>query len=568
MTASDGPGRPAQPRTITCLHVAGMWLQLSCGQPLPDFPFRNSPRNRLFCEGLAASVPHASELTPATRRYWLTADGLRRLAGEEVADVDGLLRSRPVSNQWRRLLMERLDAVAAVYRVASAVSTLAHPIRFRWFRAMPMDASVALPDGRVIVVVRQGPATDRTGFSKRLWRLREGPQPAAMLLLMPDEVRLRLARRLLAVAPSIAYLALEMDAASAGVGASIWRTPSRAALLDLRTVLDHTGPRGPWPNEEPPARASLPTGLDGEAGEDWMLPTMLKPVEKRALDLLSDWPWLTHTHLGALMGLKRSRLSEVLLRLDGLRLIADARIEGRRRLAVTDRGLAMLARRDRASVGAAKRRWRVAPIDADAPVEWRNLTGRRSGQLLRNVEHTSAVHGFIAALARQGRSRSRAARAPGRSSSSTRRAGPPATSGTQTGSTPSTPTPSASSGGATPSGPSFWSGSAGLSAPSRWRRGWPPTCATTRPTGRPTTTERGPTCWSSSTTTSPRPTSCASPERRWRGPESRSPCWSPTGSWCSGRGRWDAPGSHRASRNRPTPSVAAETRTPRGEPQP
>ena len=358
-------------------------------------------------EGLAASVPHASELTPATRRYWLTADGLRRLAREEGATVNGLLRSRPVSNQWRRLLMERLDAVAAVYRVASAVSTLAHPIRFRWYRAMPMDAAVALPDGRVIAVVRQGPATDRTGFSKRLWRLREGTQPAAALLLMPDEVRLRHARRLLAVAPSIAYLALERDAASAGAGASLWRTPSGAALLDLRTVLDHTGPRGPRPDEEPPARASLPTDLDEEAGEDWMLPTMLKPVEKRALDLLSDWPWLTHTNLGALMGLKRSRLSEVLLRLDGLRLIADARIEGRRRLAVTDRGLAALARRDRASVGAAKRRWSVAPIDADAPVEWRNVSGRRSRQLLRNVEHTSAVHGFIAALARQGRSRSR-----------------------------------------------------------------------------------------------------------------------------------------------------------------
>ena len=138
-----------------------------------------------------------------------------------------------------------------------------------------------------------------------------------------------------------------------------------------------------------------------------MLPTMLKPVEKRALDLLSDWPWLTHAHLGALMGLKRSRLSEIVGRLTVLDLALVAAVEGRRRLAVTDRGLAALARRDRASVGAAKRRWSVAPIDADAPVEWRNLTGRRSRQLLRNVEHTSAVHGFIAALARQARSRSR-----------------------------------------------------------------------------------------------------------------------------------------------------------------
>ena len=514
-------------------------------------------------EGLAASVPHASELTPATRRYWLTADGLRRLAREEGADVDGLLRSRPVSNQWRRLLMERLDAVGVVYRLASAISTLAHPIRFRWFRAMPMDAAVALPDGRVIAVVRQGPATDRTGFSKRLWRLREGPQPAAALLLMPDEVRLRHARRLLAVAPSIAYLALERDAASAGAGASLWRTPSGAALLDLRTVLDHTGPRGPWPDEEPPARASLPADLDGEAGEDWMLPTMLKPVEKRALDLLSDWPWLTHAHLGALMGLKRSRLSEVLLRLDGLRLIADARIEGRRRLAVTDRGLAMLARRDRASVGAAKRRWSVAPIDADAPVEWRNVSGRRSRQLLRNVEHTvrrPRLHrGPCEAgpLALQGDRPARPA-PQGLPLLPIRRPAPlhpprrlrrPAT-----GRRPLALLPGV---GAQGRPPRHDGGAAGplpalLLVPQANRR---PRSAARR-AGRLRRRHR------------PDPLPAHRPRGDGAGRSRGTLCWSPTGSWWSGRGRWDAPGSRRASPNRPTPSGAAETRTPRGEPQP
>ena len=357
-------------------------------------------------EGLAASVPHASELTAATRRYRLTADGLRRLARQEDRNLDELLRSRPVSNQWRRVLMERLDGAAVVYRLVSAISTLAHPLRFRWYRAMPMDAAVALPDGRVIAVVRQGPATDRTGFSKRLWRLREGPQPAAVLLLMPDEVRLRHARRLLAGAPFIAYLVLER-AAAAGAGALIWRTPSGAALVDLRTVLDHTGPRGPWPDEEPLARASLPEVHDAEAGEDWALPAVLSPVEKRALDLIADWPWLTPAHLGALIGLKRSRLSEIVVRLRSLELALEAGVEGPRRLAVTDRGLAMLARRDRASVGAARKRWSAAPLDADAPLEWRSVSGRRTRQLLRNGEHTAAVHGFIAALARQARSRSR-----------------------------------------------------------------------------------------------------------------------------------------------------------------
>ena len=361
----------------------------------------------LESEGLAASVPHASELIPATRRYCLTADGLRLLADEEGRSVDGLLRVRPVSKQWRRALLERLDAVALIYRLASALSTLAHPIRFRWFRAMPMDAAVALPDGRTLGIVRQGPVTDRTGFAKRLWRLREGPQPAAVLLLMPDEARLRHARRLLARAPFLSYLALERGAASAGAGAAVWRTPAGAALVDIRTVLDHTGPPGPWPGEEPPARASLPADLEGEAGQDWMLPSLLTPVDKRALDLISDWPWLTPSHMGALMGLKRSRLSEVVGRLSQVRLVVDVRVGGSRRLVVTDRALAMLARRDRASVGAARNRWSAAPVTADPPLRWRNVAGKRSRQLLRNIEHTEAVHGFVAALARQARSRSR-----------------------------------------------------------------------------------------------------------------------------------------------------------------
>ena len=34
-------------------------------------------------------------------------------------------------------------------------------------------------------------------------------------------------------------------------------------------------------------------------------------------------------------------------------------------------------------------------------MEWRNVSGSRSRQLLRNTEHTAAVHGFLAALTAQ-----------------------------------------------------------------------------------------------------------------------------------------------------------------------
>ena len=170
---------------------------------------------------LIASVPHASPIITPTRRYCLTAAGLHRLARYEGITVDELLARCPVSEQGRRVLMERLDAAAVVYRVATAVSNAAYPMRFRWYRAMPMDAAMTLPDGRTVAVVRQGLTADRTAFSKRLWRLREALRPSAVLLLMPDEVRLRHARRFMAGAPSIAFLALECDAAAAGASAPI-----------------------------------------------------------------------------------------------------------------------------------------------------------------------------------------------------------------------------------------------------------------------------------------------------------------------------------------------------------
>ncbi len=360
-------------------------------------------------DGLVESVPHASELVAHTRRYCLSAEGVRRVAREDAVDVDEIFRSRPVSRRWRRILLERLDAVAVIYRLASALSDLAFPLRFRWYRAMPMDAAVALPDGRTLAIVRKGPTSDRTGFGKRIWRLREGPQPAAALLLMPDEVRLRHARKLLAGASFISFLALEPDVAAAGSRARIWRTTSGATPLGLDEVLSHVRPGGAWPVERPLAWRSLPTPLpelERACRDERMLPALLKPVGKRALDLVSDWPWISPPHLGALLGLKRSRLSEVLHRLGELGLVSHDAVSGCRRLALTDRGLALLAHRDRTSLGVARGRWSVAPLDPNEPLHWRNVSGKSSRQLLRTIEHTDAVHGFLAALAAQARERS------------------------------------------------------------------------------------------------------------------------------------------------------------------
>ena len=361
--------------------------------------------SRLEERGMVEAVPHASPLVSPTRRHALTAAGVERLAELDAVPLEEPLFLLPVSRQWRRGLLERLDAVAVIYRLASAINQVHHPLVFRWYRAMPLDAALLLPDGRSVAVVRQGNTADRTAFAKRLWRLGQLTPASAVLMLLPDEVRLRQARRMSTVLPGPVFLALESDAASAGAGAAVWRTPSGPAPLDLATALAHTDPPRTWPLRKPPQRAAMPDALQPEA--DCLLPSRLKPVEKRAVDLLADWPWLSPRHLGILLGVKRSRLSQVTTRLAELNLLTDVAVDGQRRLALSDRGLVMLARRDRTSVGDARKRWSAMLLDPDAPLDWRDAAGTRTRQLLRNVEHTSAVHAFVAALTRQARSRSR-----------------------------------------------------------------------------------------------------------------------------------------------------------------
>ena len=77
---------------------------------------------RLRREGLVDFIRHAAPLTPTTRRWRPTADGVRRLATEDGTGLDRLLRTRPVSARFQRLLLARLDAVAVIYRLASAVA--------------------------------------------------------------------------------------------------------------------------------------------------------------------------------------------------------------------------------------------------------------------------------------------------------------------------------------------------------------------------------------------------------------------------------------------------------------
>ena len=360
--------------------------------------------------GLLESFVHSSEGIAATRRYGLSAEGVRRLAQHEGIAVALLLRRDPVSQQERRLVLERLDAAAAIYRLAAALAEAVTPLDFRWQRARPLDAVLRLPDGRRIGVVRLGRTAERTPVAKRLRRLRRIMGLGAVLLTAPDEVRLRQVRRLVRGAPAITFLALEAEAVRSGADARIWRAPSGSARLSLRELSGYVVAHGGWSEERPLTRLTLPRSIHSPAKtRAWLLPARLGASEKRVLDAVGDWPWIRPAHLRPLIGVGPRRLAQLLQRLTELDLVCALMIAGRRRLVLTDAGIACLARRDRTAVGDARKRWSVrrgARVEPGAAHGWREVPGLRARQLLRNLDHTEAVHSWGAGLAEQASVRS------------------------------------------------------------------------------------------------------------------------------------------------------------------
>ena len=380
-------------------------LELAAVSDTPDRTMHDAVTS-LHRRGLTGSVRHTTELIASTRRFYVTAAGLRLLAEEEGVTVDDLVRVRPVSSHMRRVLLDRLDAVGVVYRVASSMAAISAPLRFRWYRAMPVDAAMILPDGRTVGIVRQGLTSERTAFSERIWRLLDETLPSALLVVGPDAVRLRHASRLLARVPVPTFLALEREVAHSSEDDAVWTMPSVSSPIDLRYAMSLVRRRGGLPVEPRPSRILVPDDLDADRNSsDCPLPTLLRPSEKRSLDMLYDWPWIACEDLAAILGVTRQRLSQVVSRLDRFGLLARGDRNRPRRLALSDAGLALLARRDRAAVGAARKRWSVEPMNSEVPLSWRNVSGAGSRTLLRNIEHTEAVHRFIAGLARQAGSR-------------------------------------------------------------------------------------------------------------------------------------------------------------------
>ena len=145
---------------------------------------------KLVERGLADSVPHHLSVSGARpqRRYFPTEKGITA-GGAATKGRAHMLRAYPVSRQWFRLLAERLDAVAVLYRVAAIVADAdSHQklVRVDHYRHGPYDMLLTLSGGRSVGILRQGPAlpTSRLRYRLRsIERLDSSDRPFVTLVL-------------------------------------------------------------------------------------------------------------------------------------------------------------------------------------------------------------------------------------------------------------------------------------------------------------------------------------------------------------------------------------------------
>ena len=377
--------------------------------------------DKLVKRGLVDTVSHhlGALGSRPQRRYFPTDKGVTA-AGAATRGRRHMLTAYPLSRQWFRLLAERLDAVAVLYRVAAMIAD-ADPrqeeVRVDHHRRGPYDLLVTLSGGLTIGIIRQGPMLPTSNLRYRLRsieHLRSNQRPFLTLVVTQADQATRRAIRALGD-PSErrrTFVATEGELLAGDHTGVVWQQcgyglglnppveispeTSLAAILPWADGLLESAHGSRRDDPRPDAdnlystnvRAAMPEPAQQLASA---LAIQLSRAEKDVLDLLAAWPLCSREQLAGLMGGVTLRRVNQVLRPLRERELAQ---EDDSRLMLTDRGLTCLARRDRAAVGLTLDRWTAQPAISDPKV----YAGTALRALASQPHHHSGVTDFAASL--------------------------------------------------------------------------------------------------------------------------------------------------------------------------
>jgi len=377
--------------------------------------------DKLAKRGLADTVSHHVGVLGSRpqRRYFPTDKGVTA-AGAATEGRQHMLTAYPLSKQWFRLLADRLDAVAVLYRVAAMIAD-ADPkqaeVRVDHHRHGPYDLLATLSGGLTAGVIRQGPMLPTSNLRYRLRSIEHLPsnqRPFLTLVLTHADQATRRAVRALGD-PSErrrTFAATEGELLAGDHTGVVWQQcgyglglnppveispeTSLADILPWADGLLDSSHQARRDNPGPDADNLYSTNVQAAMPEPAQqlascLAIQLTRAEKDVLDLLAAWPRCSREQLAGLMGgVTLRRVNQALRPLREHELVQ----EDASRLMLTDRGLTCLARRDRAAVGLTLDRWTAQPAVSGPKV----YAGTALRALASQPRHHGGVIDFAASL--------------------------------------------------------------------------------------------------------------------------------------------------------------------------
>lgn len=329
--------------------------------------------------GYVRSVRHATTLTRSTQRHTLTVSG--------IAALGVGARGCQLSARWLRLMLERLDPLAHIYRTLEAVcadldETVAE---FRFYSTGSLDAAALLQSGVSLGFARYGGIWGRNGYLSRVARSCRVGETDVLLALVPNDFWLRRLRermdREVPVVPSLGVVEEEVVGYEDALWSGLWEPQEQVALGE---VVPRAAARGRMPavsvyKSESPPPDDWPPDVPGIS---------LRPRQKALLDLIASWPRITRRDMVEMVNLSEGEVKRLLNTASMRRLCERGRYGRRMTFALSEEGIRYIARRDRASHGSANAAWLPG-------------RGRTLERIDREPEHTAGIHRFVSMLTRQ-----------------------------------------------------------------------------------------------------------------------------------------------------------------------
>ena len=402
--------------------------ELAAVTGLPDRTVRDCLR-RLSSHGFLETVPHIRADGARVRRAYLTLEGIEELAQSRLQRenaYDLMKENDMLSAQGREFLLQRLDVVSVIYRVAQAAAASVENTRglrftWRWERQGTLEAVLQLPDGRTVAISRIGSTHTGKAIRSRLRAIRNMHKRSeakgrvyTTLLLVPGIIEREQAAAFTDAADVEGlYVTIESEMVESALESCVWETPSgtRASVAD---AIASTPPSKMPPTRRPEEDPIAPSpDIRDDAGTMGLVGSELSGPARMLLRLLYDYPFIRVPQLQRMMGVSLGHLTRVKAELKKADLVTypsigrtvNGRKRNGRRVAPSEKGIRHLRTVDRSSAGVIRGFWLLEQCEDGeerSPKEYHvpriRVIGTKAHVLLKERLHTDGAYAFMSLL--------------------------------------------------------------------------------------------------------------------------------------------------------------------------